>query len=988
MLPNPLLASTPTASSGLAPLPARVLHAMPWGVLALDRQQRLRLLNPAAAQLLGYPAGYDEAALLGQPLTEVLPQGFPNELRAALHAAYTTPGSVAGEFFLPYCQQWLEMTTVPGDAEVLVYWQVVTRLVEKRQQYQALADNTPDALARWDTDGRLCYANPAMEAKLGQPLGALLGKTLRELGLPSIVEQPHLAAVQRVFATGQPQRHASTMPLPQGEQYYQTHLVPEMHDGQVHTVLSIAHNITELRQAELAATAQAYFSAQLAVASPDRILVRELATNKVQYVNRAVLPELGYDPDEALAAYLRGEAPFPGAPDHEAALTAYWQAFATATDEAMPVLEHCLRALDGTWHWYRMRGKVFARDAQGQPTQALSVAANITAEKEAESALRESKRLFEAVFNTSSLGLNVMRSVRDEQGSLTDFEVVLANAASDTLSGFPAIGMRMGADWPHTREMGLFDGVVHTLATGQFLDLEHHYDIDGTRGWYRWTAVRLGDGALVAVEDITARKRAEADLQQTHAQLSAIFEAVPVQLGHYLAVRDAHGQLVDLRSVTMNAASVARMGLSTEAGGQLMSTQLPGLRQLPVWQRMQEVIETGQPQRLELHHEFGAASAWFDVLYTRLGDGLVNASLDITARKQMEQQLRESHDLLQAVFNATLDSLEVLRSVRDAAGELIDFEWVLTNEAAHRLAHRPDLVGKRLLAEEPAMQTSGVFERLCQVVHHGQAADFEQYYPYDGADEWFHVSAAPLGDGLVVSWHDITAVKQAAAELLRLQLAQQQQLANAVLAAQEVERRRIAESLHNGVAQLLYATKMRLDALDGTVADAFAEGKRQTAHLLTTSIAQVRTLSHQLIPTILEDFGLATAMHEICRDYRTPHLRLRCTVGNLPPLPPALALAMYRMAQELANNLVKHAAATEAHLHLREQTGWLELRATDNGHGFDPAQPRHKGLGLNALRDRVQLLSGQLTITSSAKQGTQITIRVPCPAPPAGLEAV
>lgn len=731
MLPNPLLASTPAGGSGPAPLTARMLHAMPWGVLALDRHDCLRLLNPVAAQLLGYPAEYDEAGLLGQPLAQVLPAGFPDELRAALHEARTAPDSITGEFFLPYCQQWLEMTTVPGETEVLVYWQVITRLIAKRQQYQALADNTPDALARWDTDLRLRYANPAMEANVGQPLAALLGKTLREIGVPTSIAEPYAAAVQRVFATGQPQRHTNTLPTPQGEQYYHTRLVPELHDGQVYTVLSITHNITELKQAELEVAAQAHFSAQLAAASPDRILVRELATDKVLYVNRAVLPEVGYDPDKTMAAHLRGEAPFPGSPGDVAALTAYWAAFATATDEAVLIREHGLRALDGTWHWYRMRGKVFARDAQGRPTQALSVAANITAEKEAEAALRE------------------------------------------------------------------------------------------------------------------------------------------------------------------------------------------------------------------------------------------------------------SHDLLQAVFNATLDSLEVLRSVRDAAGELIDFEWVLTNEAAHRLAHRPDLVGKRLLVEEPAMLASGVFEQLRRVVQQGQAADFEQHYPYDGADEWFHISAAPLDDGLVVTWHDITTRKQATAELLRLQLAQQQQLANAVLAAQEVERRRIAESLHNGVGQLLYATKMHLDALDATIAATFAERKRHTAQLLTTAITQVRTLSHQLIPIVLEDFGLAAAVRDICRDFSTPPLRLRCTVDDLPPLPPALALALYRMVQELTSNLVQHAAATEAHLHLREHAGWLELRATDNGHGFDPTQPRRKGLGLNALHDRVQLLGGQLTITSSASQGTQITIRVPRPAPAA-----
>jgi len=588
-----------SAAAGPTPshLAQQVLHTMPWGVLACDRQGRLRLLNPYAARLLGCPA----AEVLGQPLTQVLPPGFPPELRAALHAALTSPGPVTGEFYLPAGQQWLEMTTDPsGPAEVLVYWQDITRVVTKRQQYQALADNTPDALARWDAALHLRYANPAMEAKIGQPLPFLLGKTLSETGVPAAIAEPFMAAVQRVFATGQPQQQFTTLPSPRGEQYYHTRLVPEVHDGEAHTVLSIGHNITEIKRAELAAAAQAHFSTQLATTSPDRILVRELATGQVLYVNQAVLPELGYDPDQAAAAHARGEAPFPGDARDEAALAAYWAAFATATDDEVPTLEHRLQALDGTWHWYRMRGKVFARDAAGRPTQALSVAAGITAEKQAE------------------------------------------------------------------------------------------------------------------------------------------------------------------------------------------------------------------------------------------------------------------------------------------------------------------------------------------------------------------------------------------AELLRLQLTQQQQLANAVLNAQEVERRRIAEDLHNGLGQLLYATKLHLDALGAAPAPAvFIAGKRQATELLATAIAQVRTLSHQLIPTVLEDFGLAAGLREICQKFRHLPLHLHCTVEELPPLPLPLALACYRMAQELVNNLVQHAGATEAHLHLAARASWLELRIADNGRGFDPALPRPPGLGLNALRDRVQLLGGELTIASAQGQGTQVGIRVP-----------
>ncbi|MBO2009992.1 PAS domain-containing protein [Hymenobacter negativus] len=835
-LPQPVASPQPHPPEQL---PERVFQAMPWGVLALDRQGVLRLLNPYAEQLLGLQA----ATVLGQPLAQALPANLPATLAQALHEANTAAEPVTGRFFLPHREQWIEMTTTPGPNEVLVYWQDITQLMNQHQQYQALAENTPDVLTRWGPDLRLRYANPALAAQTGQQVAALLGKTFSEMGAPEAIAGPYMAKLQGVFESRQPADHFTAFPTPGGERYYHSRLVAELHDGQVHTVLAIARDMTELQQ---------------------------------------------------------------------------------ATSE-----------------------------------------------------LQQSKELLEAVFSSSTLALHVLRSVRDPAGQLVDFESVLANASAEQMAGGPTVGQRMLVDWPTTKSIGLFDHLVHTIETGQRLDLEQHYEGEGFQGWYRWTAERLGDYAVMMIEDVTVRKNAEQELRQAHEQLNAIFEAVPVQLGYYYAVRDDQNQLTDLRSATVNEASVTRMRMPNDASGQLMSVQLPGLRELPVWQTIGQVVATGQPQRFELYHNFGSAGMWFDVLYTRLGDGLISASLDITTRKQMEQELRDSQQLLQAVFDATLDSLEVLRSVRDADGQLVDFEWVLTNAAAHRLLQRTDLVGKRLLTEEPEMQANGVFARLEQVVL-GQPADFELLYPQGGVEQWFHVAAAPLGDGLVTSWHNITARKQATVELLRLEQAQQQRLANAVLDAQEVERARIAEGLHNGLGQVLYAVQLRLSqlsaALDGV---AFARGKRQAEELLQAAISETRTLSHQLTPTVLADFGLATAVRQICQDSGAPGRRLQYSGTELPPLPLPLALALYRMAQELVTNVVQHANATETRLHLTAQNGWLEMQVDDNGRGFDPALPRPDRRGLSALRDRVQLLNGELTVTSSADDGTHVRIRVP-----------
>jgi two-component system NarL family sensor kinase len=487
------------------------------------------------------------------------------------------------------------------------------------------------------------------------------------------------------------------------------------------------------------------------------------------------------------------------------------------------------------------------------------------------------------------------------------------------------------------------------------------------------------ESVLAIARDITAAQQADAELRDAHDLVRGVLDAPNVGLSALRAVRTAEGEVIDFEYQLVSRHHSLAPGKPALVGQRLLETY-PELHSYLA--RMRQVVETGVTDTYEVQVREGDQLRWYLNSNAKLGDGFVNVWTDITARKVAEQDLRDSQELLQAIFNATLDSLEVFRSVRDEAEQLVDFEWVLTNEAAHRLLQRSDLVGKRLLVEEPAMQPSGMFDRLRQVADQQQTINFEQHYPFEGGNEWFHVAVAPLGDGVVVNWHNITSRKKAAAELLHLQLAQQQQLTNAVLNAEERERQRIAESLHNGLGQVLYATQLHLNSLVATASkEVFAESKRKAEHLLQTAIAQTRTLSHQLTPSILQDFGLEVAVQDICRDFSSPQLRLYAEVSVSRSLPPSLALALYRMAQELLNNIAKHAQATEASLHLTQHDGWLELHADDNGRGFDHELPRTKGMGLNTLRDRVRLLNGLLSITSSPGQGTHINIQLPLAAP-------
>ena len=200
----------------------------------------------------------------------------------------------------------------------------------------------------------------------------------------------------------------------------------------------------------------------------------------------------------------------------------------------------------------------------------------------------------------------------------------------------------------------------------------------------------------------------------------------------------------------------------------------------------------------------------------------------------------------------------------------------------------------------------------------------------------------------------------------------------------------MAESLHNGIGQTLYATKLRLDQLDAPLLNtnaALVSARNEASRLLSEAIRQTRALSHELVPMALEKFGLAVSLQDISRNMSTPQLRLRCQVQldeDAGPLAPPLQMALYRMAQELAQNIVKHArGATQASLELETMPGWVLLRAEDNGAGFATSPADSPGLGLRSIRDRVALLGGQFQTGAAPAGGAYVRIRIPIPAFPA-----
>nr|WP_262908847.1 sensor histidine kinase [Hymenobacter translucens] len=214
----------------------------------------------------------------------------------------------------------------------------------------------------------------------------------------------------------------------------------------------------------------------------------------------------------------------------------------------------------------------------------------------------------------------------------------------------------------------------------------------------------------------------------------------------------------------------------------------------------------------------------------------------------------------------------------------------------------------------------------------------------------------------------------------------QQQRAAAVLEAESAERRRIGLDLHDGVGQLLSAAKMQIGALREELGNLSTPEQdhrfRETMDIVDESVREVRSISHNLMPNALIKRGLVRAVQEFLDKIRQPaRLRIHLeTIGLEQRLPAAVEVVLYRIIQELVQNIIKHARATELTLQLIRHEGEVTVLVEDNGVGFevqDAEHPPEAGIGLRNIASRVAYLRGRFNVDSRPGRGTTISVEVP-----------
>ena len=650
------------------------------------------------------------------------------------------------------------------------------------------------------------------------------------------------------------------------------------------------------------------------------------------------------------------------------------------------------RRKDGTT-FLTLHDVAVVRNAQGAPVSRVGFVIDVSAREEAVAALRQSEERFRAVYRNAPVGI----AIADVNGRLQEVNPVLCTMLGYSAEALQAQTFRAVT---HPDDYDPERARMHRLLAGASASELFEKRLLHQSGAVVWAHVGLSAirGAtadsthlLAIVEDITARRATDDALRQREAELRTALEAAGAGT---FAFDMASG------AIQFSARCRELYGFGPDdalAADAIVARTHPDDRDT-VAMRFDATLATGADYDVEYRVVVpGRDPLWMHAKGRAIRDAagtvtqVVGVKLDVTERKLAFARIEASDERFRMVARATRDVLwdwDLVTGAHWLSPNAIDlFGYDPNTESditAWRSRMHPDDIGR--------------VEALVQGVLADTLDTFDGEYRFRLADGTYgefldrgHVVRDATGRAvrLIGAMTDVTDLKRAHRSLMaaheRLRAASRD-----VHLTESRERAALARELHDEFGQLLTAAKlsasslrsMPLDGLPAARQQQHAEKAANLCDVLDMALHGVRNVATQLRPPALDQLGLARALEGLAAQIER-HAGLTCTVTidkatRARVFGPVEGAALYRMVQELANNVARHAAASNMRIDLTTAEGVVQLVVRDDGRGFPPENQRPAGtLGLKGLRERVELLGGRITIDSRPGAGTAVHVTIP-----------
>ncbi|MFH1851296.1 MAG: PAS domain-containing sensor histidine kinase [Candidatus Neomarinimicrobiota bacterium] len=361
---------------------------------------------------------------------------------------------------------------------------------------------------------------------------------------------------------------------------------------------------------------------------------------------------------------------------------------------------------------------------------------------------------------------------------------------------------------------------------------------------------------------------------------------------------------------------------------------------------------------------------------------ILKISEDITESKESEMLLEESEERWHSLANNAPNFIAIV----DRKG-LIQYQ----NRTVYSVLG--DVVGKSIFDFVTEKFRDIARQSIEQVFKTGEMIAYESIgFSLGDSKSWYNVQMGALTlHGKVVEVmiiaNDITALQKAVDDLQKHRR-ELRRLSAKLLKAQEAGNKMISKKLHDEFGQTLALMSINLTVVERTVARKLDPESQQrlsdTLTLLIQSMEQIRDLSHELRPTMLDDLGLIPTLRWYIKAYTHRHnIKLDMEFTDLKErLRPEIETAIFRIIQESLTNIARHSNADHVKLRIGRRNAFIYVATEDNGRGFDLSQidnPDHGefGIGLVSMRERIELLNGKFDVRTAPGEGTCVSFEIP-----------